>query len=445
VTNTTPETPFSPPTPRGSFWKSIGIAAILSFILLQIFYVATGLKNNLTPETFNYFDDYLKRCVANISQSNTKQYLLPAETWLSAATISLTTIKQKQWYEIQDYDESQLKREINKKKSLFSAITLLASISAMIAAIGTVHLYQHPSTETWFLSSVLWFAFYIISRLPSFMAGDNIELSITYVEALKTLDKSLALSSSLDSTIWNMTEEQGSHAEISGKFKNWCVRTKEYFKQFGTSCIILTLASTVIAMTVSHITSQLNLEVATILCTPLVSILCFKALVAPATIRRFIIGFDQGVAYRFLLFIDLLSPFFVAVYSQSVRHMELHPNQRFLNLFNDSGTLNAGMLWLSTITTSLIVLTAAFLLILAPYVFTKPKIRKKIWSHSFDLYQTKIQGATLKHCREIRHTLKRYDVDTLLESLESKHLSTQHKILLTDQPNPAPTNPAPTT
>lgn len=87
------KTPLSPPSPRESFWKSIFVAAIIGFTILQFFYVVTGVRKGLTPETYDFFKDYLSRCLENISQGSIREHLIPVETWISAATISLTTIK----------------------------------------------------------------------------------------------------------------------------------------------------------------------------------------------------------------------------------------------------------------------------------------------------------------------------------------------------------------
>ena len=197
ITIMQPKTPLSPPSPRESFWKSLFSATIVGFAILMFFYAATVARKGLTPEMYDFFKEYLKRCLENISQGDIKKYLIPTETWISAATISLTTIKQKQWSDIRNYTTGQLEQEIKKKKALFYAISSLATAAAVIAAIGTVCLYRNPSVETWFLCSVLWFAFYVISCIPSFMTGDNVELSLTYVGAIKALGRSYGLSDGL--------------------------------------------------------------------------------------------------------------------------------------------------------------------------------------------------------------------------------------------------------
>ena len=99
---TQPKTPLSPPSPRESFWKSVFSATIVGFAVLMFFYVATGLRKGLTPETYDFYKEYLNRCLENISQGDIKKYLIPTETWISAATISLTAIKQKQWSDIRN-------------------------------------------------------------------------------------------------------------------------------------------------------------------------------------------------------------------------------------------------------------------------------------------------------------------------------------------------------
>lgn len=416
------KTPLSPPSPRESFWKSIFSAAIAGFAMLMFFYSATIVRKGLTPETYNFYKEYLNRCLENISQGEIKKYLIPTETWISAATISLTTIKQKQWSDIRNYSTGQLEQEIKKKKALFYAIASLASVSAIIAVIGTVCLYKNSSVENWFLSSVLWFAFYVISRIPSFMTGDNIELSLTYAEAIKALGRSYVLSDGRPKCRWR-TGGKG----VSKRENSRSPGVGEWFKQFISVSFGLSFVLTLSAICLLCFIGHLSASVATIAIAPLVSVILFKVLVAPAIVRRFVVGGDVGAVLQMIVYLEIFVFVFVsAFYNELIRHGVAHPNQWCMNVFNAYGTPAAVFLWLCVGLSLCSVFIAMFFLIFSKSL-RKTKIQKIVWSRSADLSHTKLLKSNGKFCKETRRILEGVSVDALLKSIESEHLSEGHK------------------
>lgn len=417
-----PKTPLSPPSPRESFWKSIFGAAIIGFATLMFFYIVTGVQKGLTPETYDFYKEYLNRCLENISQGDIKKYLIPTETWISAATISLTTIKQKQWSDIRNYTTGQLEQEIKKKKALFYAIASLASASAVIAAIGTVYLFKNPSVETWFLSSVLWFAFYITSRIPSFMTGDNIELSLTYAEAIKALGRSYVLSDGLQNSRW-----RGDGKGLSQHENSRSSRVVEWFRQFLTVPFLVNFVLTIFAVCLLCFIGHLSVPVAMIAIAPLVLILFFKILVVPAIVRRFVVGGDVGTVLQMIAYLEIFVFVFVsAFYDELIRHRMAHPNQWYMNVFNTYGTLAAVLLWMCVVLSLSSAVLPIFFLILHNGLGW-PSIQKRLWSRSFDLCHAKLLKSNDKFCKETRGILQGISVDVLLNSIESDHLSEDHK------------------
>ena len=420
-------TPLSPPTPRESFWKSIFVAAIMGFTILQFFYVVTGLRKGLTPETYDFFKEYLSRCLENISQGDIKKYLIPIETWISAATISLTTIKQKQWSDIRNYTSGQLEREIKKKKSLFHAFASLASVSAVIAAIGTVCLYKDHSVENWFLSFVLWFAFYIISRIPSFMTGDSIELSLIYAEAIRALGRSYLLSDGL-----KRSGRKGVGEGVSRRGGSRASRVGEWFKQFNTVPVWAIVIITIITVCLLCFKGYFSVSVAMIAIAPLVLILFFKILVVPTIVRRFVVGGDIGLSFQVILYIEIFLFVFVSsCVDEFSRHKMEHPKQLFMNVFNTYGGLIAVLLWMC-VALSLCSAVLVIPSVILPKSMGWPRVQKVFWSRSFDLCHTKLLESNYKFCRETRGVLKAVSVDKLIESIESEHLSEDHKKRYTD-------------
>lgn len=422
ITIMQPKTPLSPPSPRESFWKSLLSATIVGFAILMFFYAATVARKGLTSETYDFFKEYLKRCLENISQGDIKKYLIPTETWISAATISLTTIKQKQWSDIRNYTTGQLEQEIKKKKALFYAISSLATAAAVIAAIGTVCLYRNPSVETWFLCSVLWFAFYVISCIPSFMTGDNIELSLTYVEAIKALGRSYGLSDGLQDTKWGSVSEGVSEREESR-----ASRVKEWFKQFKTVPVWAIVIITIITVCLLCFKGYFSVSVAMIAIVPLVLILFFKILVVPTIVRRFVVGGDIGLSFQVILYIEIFLFVFVSsCVDEFSRHKMEHPEQSFMNVFNTYGAPIAALLWMC-VALSLCSAVLVIPSVILPKSIGWPRVQKVFWSRSFDLCHTKLFESNYKFCRETRGVLKGVSVDKLIESIESEHLSEDHK------------------
>lgn len=427
------ETPLSPPSPRESFWKSIFVAAIVGFTILQFFYVVTGVRKGLTPETYDFFKEYLSRCLENISQGGIKEHLIPIETWISAATISLTTIKQKQWSDIRNYTTGQLEREIKKKRALFYAISSLATAAAVVAAIGTVCLYKNPSVENWFLCSVLWFAFYVISCIPSFMTGDNIELSLTYVEAIKALGRSYGLSDGLQDTKWGSVS-----GGVSEREESRVSRVKEWFKQFKTVPVCAICIITTITVCLLCFKGYFSVSVAMITIAPLVLILFFKILVVPTIVRRFVVGGDIGAVLQMIVYLEIFVFVFVsAFYNELIRHRVMHANQWCMNVFNAYGTPAAVLLWLC-VALSLCSALLVMLFLFFPKSLRWTKIQKMVWSRSFDLSHTKLLKSNGKFCKETRCILQGVSVDVLLESIESEHLSEGHKTRYFDGLQSAP-------
>ena len=415
-------TPLSPPTSRESFWKSIFVAAIMGFTILQFFYVVTGLRKGLTPETYDFFKEYLSRCLENISQGGIKEYLIPIETWISAATISLTTIKQKQWSDIQNYTSGQLEWEIKKKKSLFQAFASLASVSAVIAAIGTVCLYKEPSVENWFLSFVLWFAFYIISRIPSFMTGDSIELSLIYAEAIKALGRSYLLSDGL-----KCSGRKGVGEGVSRRGGSRASRVGEWFKQFCTVPTFSIISLTTLSIFLLGFSEHFSWSVFMIAIAPAVLILFFKIFVAPATVRRFVVGVDIETTLQVVVYVEIFVFVFVsACFDELGRHKSMHPNQWYIDVFNAYGVPTAVLLWVC-VALSLSLAALATFLLSVPKCLRRSMTQKIVWSRSFDLCHTKLLESNYKFCRETRGVLKGVSVDKLIESIESEHLSEDHK------------------
>lgn len=416
------KTPLSPPSPRESFWKSIFVAAIIGFTILQFFYVVTGVRKGLTPETYDFFKDYLSRCLENISQGSIREHLIPVETWISAATISLTTIKQKQWSDIRNYTTGRLELEIKKKKSLFYAFASLASVSAVIAAIGTVCLYKDPSVETWFLSFVLWFAFYITSRIPSFMEGENIELSLIYAEAIKALGRSYLLSDGLKSTGRRGVGEGVYQHEKSRKS-----RVGEWFKQFYAAPTFVIISLTILTVFLLGFNNHFSFPVAMVAIAPSVLILLFKIFVAPAIVRRFVVGVDIETTLQVMVYVEIFVFVFVsACFDELIRHKVAHPNQWYIDVFNVYGIPAAVLLWVCVALSLSLVALATFLLSV-PKCLGWSMTQKIVWSRSFGLCHTKLLKSNDRFCRETRVKLQGLNVDGLLNSIESEHLSEGHR------------------
>lgn len=416
------KTPLSPPTPRESFWKSIFAAAMIGFAILMFFYAATKVRNGLNSDTYDFFNEYLKRCLENISQGDIKKYLIPTETWISAATISLIAIKQKKWSDIRNYTTGQLEQEIKKKEALFYAISSLATAAAVIAAIGTVCLYKSPSVETWFLCSVLWFAFYVISRIPPFMTGDNIELPLIYAEALKALGRSYGLSDGLQNTRWGSVSEGVSECEESTTS-----RLKEWFKQFKTIPVGAIFIITIITVCLLCFKGYFSLSVAMIAIAPLVLIFLFKILIVPTIVRRFVVGGDIGLLFQVILYVEIFLFLFISsCFDEFSRHKMEHPKQLFMNVFNTYGAPIAVLLWICvalSLCSAVLVMTSVIL----PNSLGRPCVQKVFWSRSFDLCHTRLLESNYKFCRETSGALKSVSLDKLIESIESEHLSEDHK------------------
>ena len=207
----------------------------------------------------------------------------------------------------------------------------------------------------------------------------------------------------------------------------------EWFKQFISVSVGLNFVSTLSAICLLCFIGHLSASVATIAIAPLVSIILFKVLVAPAIVRRFVVGGDVGAVLQMIVYLEIFVFVFVsAFYNEIIRHGGVHPNQWCMNVFNAYGNPAAVLLWLCVGLSLCSALIAMFFLIfpkilIFPKSLRKIKIQKIVWSRSFDLCHTKLFESNYKFCRETRGVLKGVSVDKLIESIESEHLSEDHK------------------
>ena len=103
-----------------------------------------------------------------------------------------------------------------------------------------------------------------------------------------------------------------------------------------------------------------------------------------------------------------------------------HPEQSFMNVFNTYGAPIAALLWMCvalSLCSSVLVIPSVIL----PKSIGWPRVQKVFWSRSFDLCHTKLFESNYKFCRETRGVLKGVSVDKLIDSIESEHLSEDHK------------------
>ena len=103
-----------------------------------------------------------------------------------------------------------------------------------------------------------------------------------------------------------------------------------------------------------------------------------------------------------------------------------------MNVFNAYGNPAAVLLWLCvglSLCSALIVMLFLIFpkILIFPKSLRKIKIQKIVWSCSFDLCHTKLLESNDKFCKETRRVLEKLDVDALLNSIESEHLSEDHK------------------
>ena len=265
------------------------------------------------------------------------------------------------------------------------------------------------------------------------MTGDNIELSLTYAEAIEALGRSYALSDGLQNSRWRHGGKGVSKHESSRS-----PEVGEWFGQFLTVPAYLNLALVVFTVGLLYFTGHLSVSVAMIAIAPLVSISFFKVFVAPAIVRRFVVGGDVGAVLQMIAYLEIFVFVFVsAFYDELIRHRVMHANQWSMNVFNAYGTLAAVLLWLC-VALSLCSALLVMLFLFFPKSLRRTKIQKMVWSPSFDLSHTKLLKSNGKFCKETRCILQGVSVDVLLESIESEHLSEGHKTRYFDGLQSAP-------
>ena len=103
-----------------------------------------------------------------------------------------------------------------------------------------------------------------------------------------------------------------------------------------------------------------------------------------------------------------------------------HPNQWYIDVFNVYGIPAAVLLWVCVALSLSLVALATFLLSV-PKCLGWSMTQKIVWSRSFGLCHTKLLKSNDRFCRETRVKLQGLNVDGLLNSIESEHLSEGHR------------------
>ena len=226
---------------------------------------------------------------------------------------------------------------------------------------------------------------------------------------------------------WGSVSEGGSERE-----ELRASRVKEWFKQFNTVPVWAIVIITIITVCLLCFKGYFSVSVAMIAIAPLVLILFFKILVVPTIVRRFVVGGDIGLSFQVILYIEIFLFVFVSsCVDEFSRHKMEHPKQLFMNVFNTYGGLIAVLLWMC-VALSLCSAVLVIPSVILPKSMGWPRVQKVFWSRSFDLCHTKLLESNYKFCRETRGVLKDVSVDKLIESIESEHLSEDHKKRYTD-------------